>query len=205
MDKLFQQGLKDIEELGIRLVQHEDEFFELFKLVHQLQPKTYVQIGSFQGACEVVLSHACAEGATIISVDNGTEGRKNEDRIPAIEKTHEYLQGKGFDMRLVIGDSSDVEIVESVHNSLGWEDADFVYIDGGHAFNQTIDDWKNYKGRLVAIHDINPNNNGRKGLCTCIRSMFLSLIILMIFAKTKGKRTKALREDRSRILSLRLT
>jgi len=152
----FHEGLKDVADLGLRLVQHESEFLELFKRVHAIQPKTYVQIGSFQGACEIVLSRACAPGATIISVDNGTEGRKGEPRIPAIAKAHEFLQLKGFNMCFVEGDSSKDINIRTVNILLGRMKPDFVYIDGGHKFQQTMDDWNHYPAdKLVAIHDIN--------------------------------------------------
>lgn len=158
MKSKFDQGLQDCKDLGIRLVQHEDEFYELFKRVYAIQPKSYVQVGSFQGACEVVLSYACAEGATIISIDNGTEGRKGELRIPAIESTHEFLQSKGFNMFLIIGNSSDSGIIKATKQALIHKLPDFVYIDGGHLFQQTMDDWRNYDAnKLVAIHDINKN------------------------------------------------
>jgi len=159
---LFDEGLKEVKTLGIRLVQHEDEFYELFKKVHALQPKVYVQIGSFQGACEIVLSRACEEHAVIISIDNETAGRTGESRIPALQMSSSKLCANGFRAFVIQGNSEHKDTIQGIKNLLIGLEIDFLYIDGGHSFDQSLSDFNNYKGfvredGLIAIHDINEN------------------------------------------------
>lgn len=163
MKTLFNKGLEDIKTLGIRLVQHEDEFLWLFQKVYELRPKIYFQIGSFQGACEIVLSRACAENAIIVSIDNGTEGRKGEPRIDAVYESSNFLCHQGYRAFVIEGDSSDELIIKKAYGLLNEGNyPDFVYIDGGHSFAQVVKDHVNYRARpngMVAFHDINPNSN----------------------------------------------
>lgn len=160
MKTLFDKGLEDIKTLGIRLVQHEDEFLWLFEKVYELQPKIYFQIGSFQGACEIVLSRACADNAIIVSIDNGTEGRKGEERLEAVHRASEFLNQKDYRSFVIEGDSSDELTIKKAYGLLNEGIyPDFIYIDGGHSFAQAVKDHTNYRVRpngMVAFHDINP-------------------------------------------------
>lgn len=70
-----------------------------------------------------------------------------------LEAAHQDLAARGYDVRVIYGDSHDLAIIEKVRALGGF---DLVLIDGDHSPSGVRVDWENYgpMGRLVALHDI---------------------------------------------------
>lgn len=116
--------------------------------------KSYLEIGSKFGGSLKKIAEALPVGSRIISVDmpHGTKAW-NESRV-ALEGVWKELRAKGYDARVIWGNSQDKAIVEQV-KALGPFDS--ILLDADHRLPGVTADWNNYgpmATSMVAFHDI---------------------------------------------------
>ena|SRR5579864_785808 len=143
---------------GLTAIQIPEEINVLTKKLEKRQPRTLLEIGTYQGGTLFLFCMAAAPDATIISVD-----------IPA---GPEYIHGPSSDpellanfarpgqkLHLVQGDSHKPETLLKVRELLNRQMLDFLFIDGDHTYEGVRKDFSDYaqlvrpKG-LIALHDI---------------------------------------------------
>jgi predicted O-methyltransferase YrrM len=115
--------------------------------------KSYLEIGSKFGGSLWRIARALPRGSRIVSVDLPFGDMSFKVSQPVLEACVSHLQAKGYDARLIIGDSTDPEVVAKA-KELGPFDA--CLIDANHTEPYVRQDWANYGPmcRIVAFHDI---------------------------------------------------
>jgi len=130
--------------------QHPEELADFLALVKGA--KSVLEIGSRYGETLIAMSDVLHPGARIVSVElpEGPWGRSNS--LMALQGVINTLNEKGFDATLIVGDSTDHEVIDQV----GTETFDVVFIDGDHRYEGVMTDYENYGqlGKLVAFHDV---------------------------------------------------
>lgn len=131
---------------------HPEELAKLLSLAGR--SKSILEIGSRFGECLTLMACQMRKGK-IVSVDLPNVFPWGEDSEAALRANVESLGKAGFDAHLLLGDSTDPDIVASVHD-LG--PFDLVFIDGDHRYEGVRLDWLNYGclGKTVVFHDIVP-------------------------------------------------
>jgi predicted O-methyltransferase YrrM len=135
--------------MGVKFLQRKIEFLALMKVFDEKKPLKVLEIGSYQGGTLWFwLTHA-PRGAHIVSVD-----RKNE----AYRKMWQRWTPRGIQLDLVEGESGDAATIRRSAGLLQ-SGVDFLFIDGGHAYETAKQDWENYSallnpGGIAALHDI---------------------------------------------------
>lgn len=131
-------------------------YLELARFIEILQSenvRSYLEIGSKFGGSLWRVANALPKGSRIVSVDMPQGDGSFKESQPHLESCRDELAKRGYDMHLILSNSTDPRCVSSV-NALGPFDA--VFIDGGHDAATIKSDWENYGklGRIVAFHDI---------------------------------------------------
>ena len=157
----------EIEGCPVPVYQDEGELNRLLDLVRELKPKKILEIGSLHGGTLWYWMHT-APGAEIVSVDSGVQAF--DGRFEDIEYARKNLWGEwaketGCTLTQYRGDSRSRETVEGARQHAPF---DFVFIDGGHKYNEAMSDWQNYwpmlrEGGLLAMHDIAYSDNNVEG------------------------------------------
>lgn len=115
--------------------------------------RSYLEIGSKHGGSLWRVGRKLPKGSRIVSVDlpHGDDSFKESQK--SLEECIDALSKMGHDAYLLIGDSTDPEIVSDVTN-LG--PFDVCFIDANHTEPYVRKDWANYGplARIVAFHDI---------------------------------------------------
>lgn len=134
--------LQDLREL--------DFFIEVLK---RENVRSYLEIGSKHGGSLWRIARALPVGSRIVSVDLPHGDRSFKESQQPLEECVEALNKRGYDAYLLIGDSTDPQIIVDVAE-LGPFDA--CFIDANHTEPYVRADWKNYGplARIVAFHDI---------------------------------------------------
>ena len=157
----------EIEGCPVPVYQDEGELNRLLDLVRELKPKKILEIGSLHGGTLWYWMHA-APGAEIISVDSGVQafgGRFEDIEYARKNLWGEWARQTGCTLTQYRGDSRSRETVEGARQHAPF---DFVFIDGGHKYNEAMSDWQNYwpmlrEGGLLAMHDIAYSDNNVEG------------------------------------------
>jgi predicted O-methyltransferase YrrM len=120
-----------------------DVLIEVFKAASVW---SFLEIGSKFGSSLWRVARALPSGSRIVSVDLNTNG-------PSLGLCIAALREKGYDARLIAGNSMDVATIDKVRR-LGPFDA--LFIDGNHKLMYVESDWRNYgaMAKIVAFHDI---------------------------------------------------
>ncbi len=131
------------------LLQDRDEFNSFCQLLADENVKSYLEIGSFSGGSIELVAQVLPKGSRIVSVDKPWKSTKEHKLRDVLSR----LKQEGYDTHLIIGDSTDSKIIETVY-ALGPYDA--VFIDGDHRLAYVESDWKHYGviTRIVGFHDI---------------------------------------------------
>lgn len=116
--------------------------------------RSFLEIGSRYGETLYEFGRQMPESSRIVSVElpDGPWGRS--DSLETLYEVVDSLRIEfGHDTHLILGDSTDSEIIKQV-SDLG--PYDFVFIDGDHRYEGVKSDWENYgpMGKSVAFHDI---------------------------------------------------
>ncbi|MBI5882375.1 MAG: glycosyltransferase [Elusimicrobia bacterium] len=139
------------------------EIIRLVELLKARQPEVIVEIGTELGGTLFLFSRAAAKDALLVSVDlpgpffGGGEGY-SAARIPL----YRSIGLKGQTIRLVRSDSGSDRTLARVRELLGGRKADFLFIDGDHAYDAVRSDFERYsplvrEGGIIAFHDIVPD------------------------------------------------
>lgn len=129
---------------------HPEELAKLLQLASQA--KSILEVGSRYGEVLCLMAYQMRRGK-VVSVDLPNVAPWGEDSEGTLKANVESLRKNGFDAHLLLGDSTDPDIVASVHD-LG--PFDLVFIDGDHRYEGVRLDWLNYGplGKVVVLHDI---------------------------------------------------
>lgn len=144
----------------MKCMQNPYEIEELFHIVHEMQPKAVMEIGTAKGGALYLWLQAAHPDATVISLDlpdGEFGGGYPACRIPF----YQHFAGKQQNLQLIRGDSHSLTSLEEVNKALGNQQLDFLYIDGDHTYEGVKKDFELYsglvrKGGLIGLHDILP-------------------------------------------------
>lgn len=129
---------------------HPEELRRILELASQA--RSILEIGSRYGH---TLDLMCRTTITkrAVAVDLPGVFPWGEDSESELKKAVSGLRDDGYEVHLFIGDSTDLDIVDSV-KSLG--PFDLVFIDGDHRYQGVRTDFENYGhlGKTVVFHDI---------------------------------------------------
>lgn len=134
-------------------LQNEQEITELTQVFARNSVKSYLEIGSKFGGSLWRVGNSLPRGSRIVSVDLPHGDKSFKQSQPPLEECVDALRKRGYDVHLILGDSTNPKIVDRVH-ALGPFDA--VFIDANHTLPYVKRDWENYSkiARIVAMHDI---------------------------------------------------
>lgn len=115
--------------------------------------KSYLEIGSKHGGSLWRVANYLPKGSRIVSVDLPHGDGSFKETQASLEQCVGALVEKGYDAYLILGDSTNRDVVEQV-KALGPFDA--CFIDANHTMPFIKKDWQNYGSisKLVAFHDI---------------------------------------------------
>jgi predicted O-methyltransferase YrrM len=130
--------------------QNDAELASFVDLLKRENVQSYSEIGSKVGYSLWRVANALRKGSRIVSVDLPHGDRSTQRHLEACRAE---LENRGYDIRLILGDSTKPDVVESVRK-LGPFDA--CFIDANHTLPYVTADWNNYgpMARIVAFHDI---------------------------------------------------
>jgi cephalosporin hydroxylase len=128
------------------------EIEEFVQLMKDNNIKSYLEIGSMYGGSLWLVSRIMPKGSRIVSVDLPAPGKIQATQ--SLQDCIQHLRRDGFDVHLIVGDSTDQKIVNKAQ-ALGPFDAGLI--DANHTLAYVTKDWENYGPmcNMVAFHDIN--------------------------------------------------
>lgn len=135
------------------ILQNPWEIDEFCRLVEAERITSYLEIGSKFGGSLWRVVNAMESGGRVVAVDLPHGDTSFKESLPPLEDCCAQLRKRGYNVRLIIGDSTDPAVVAQV-TRLG--PFDLVFIDANHTEPFVRKDWANYGplGRIVAFHDI---------------------------------------------------
>jgi cephalosporin hydroxylase len=129
------------------------------QFLEKLQPHNLVEVGTREGGSLFMLSRILPPGSTIISVDlpGMAWGRKESGTCK--QRIAERLRADGFTVHLVERDSSLPETAAEVTRLLDGAPIEALFLDGDHAFDGVLADFRNYQPLMkenapIIFHDI---------------------------------------------------
>lgn len=132
----------------VQIIQEEVEFAQLLGLYRKREPKRVLEVGTYTGGTFFHWLQNAPSGATVVSVD------LYED----VDNSDMYTNwcAPGVMSVVIRGDSRDEKTLEAARV---FEPYDWIFIDGGHRYEEVSADWENYRpmaapGAVVAFHDI---------------------------------------------------
>jgi len=136
---------------GAYVAQQPEEFRRWTESVRALKPQVYLEIGSLNGGTLLLIVSALDPGATIIVLDLAVR--------PKLAAVLTQLRARGFDVHLLLGDSTGPEVSGKLADILLGRWVDAAFIDGDHAFACVISDYRLClklirTGGLMGFHDI---------------------------------------------------
>jgi predicted O-methyltransferase YrrM len=144
-----------------RPFQNKTELHRFVARVHELMPRTILEIGTARGGTLILLSTVAAPNAELVSID-----------LPAGLYGGGYPRWKGYlyrrlmgeeqTLHLIRGDSHEARTFEKAREALGGKPVDLLFIDGDHSYGGARHDFFRYRsllrpGGLIAFHDILEN------------------------------------------------
>lgn len=137
----------------LTLLQVEEEIDRFIDILQRENVRSFLEIGSKFGESLKRVALAMPRDSRIVAVDmpGGTRAWRESEK--ALTNTISELRGKGYDARVIWGDSTAPDVIERVR-AIGPYDA--IFIDANHTLPYVTKDWGNYgpMGRIVAFHDI---------------------------------------------------
>jgi cephalosporin hydroxylase len=115
--------------------------------------RSYLEIGSKFGGSLWRIANALPTGSRIVAVDLPHGDQSFKVSLPPLQECISALVQKGYDARLIVGDSTDPAIIEEVRKLAPF---DACFVDANHTVPYVRKDWANYGPmcRLMAFHDI---------------------------------------------------
>lgn len=139
--------------MDVQALQHEGEIKTLCDIIRREGVQSYLEIGSKFGGSLWRVANAMPKGSRIVSVDLPSGTKVWPQSKKSLTDCVNELNRRGYDARIIWGDSTAPEVIEQV-TALGPFDA--ALIDGNHTLPFVTKDFANYGPlcRLVAFHDI---------------------------------------------------
>jgi len=133
--------------------QNEDELSQFIDLIKERVTTSYLEIGARHGDTFHEVVRAMPKGSRATAVDLGGGAWGSLKSIPFLKAAADALRSEGYDVTLIFGDSTDMEIVRAVADCGRY---DVALIDGDHRYCGVKADWLNYgpMANVVAFHDI---------------------------------------------------
>lgn len=143
---------------GESAVQIEYELDSFLNLIKRYGAKSYLEVGVGRGDTFHAVVSALPIGSRAVAVDLPAARWGFADGKHYLDRAIDDLRDKGYDVRLIEGDSKDIDIIEKAHDVGPF---DIVFIDGDHSYDGVKSDWDNYGhlGEIVAFHDISYEKN----------------------------------------------
>jgi predicted O-methyltransferase YrrM len=135
----------------VPIFQWEAEFSELLLIYKERKPKRVLEIGTYHGGTLYHWLQKATRGTIVVSLDSYAVGVDNR-----------HLYGDwvkpGTELHVLEGDSRKMTTLREVKQ---WAPYDWIFIDGGHFYEEVEADWRNYRpmcreGGVVIFHDILP-------------------------------------------------
>lgn len=130
--------------------------FELDRFIALLQQRNvtrYLEIGARYGDTFYDVMRALPKGSTGVCVDLPGNVWGSAGTLPYLKQACEDLRVLGYDITLIIGDSTDSDVIERIREH---EHFDAALLDGDHRYQGIKTDFENYSPLcgMVALHDI---------------------------------------------------
>jgi predicted O-methyltransferase YrrM len=135
------------------ILQRESELHAFMGILAKEHCRSYLEIGSKFGGSLWRIANSLPKGARVVSVDLPHGDKSFKESQQHLEECVAALEKRGYDAHLILGDSTDGQIIEQVY-SLGPFDA--AFIDANHTEPFVRADFANYSqvAKLIAFHDI---------------------------------------------------
>lgn len=126
------------------------EVSRLCERLNKLKPKVIVEIGVEYGGTLAIWSEFATDDALYIGVDIDVNVLKNK------------FQNRNQTIKFIIGDTRLDKTFDKVKDALAGREIDFLFIDGGHHYDEVKNDFQRFsplvrKGGIIAFHDIDVN------------------------------------------------
>lgn len=166
-------------------LQNREEFTRFIEILRAEDVRSYLEIGSKYGGTLHWVAGALRANPCRLTVVDLPQG--NAGTLPHLHEAVDACRELGHDVKLLIGDSTDPEVIEHVRDRGPY---DAVFIDGNHTLPFVMSDWNTYgpMARIVAFHDIGwrmtPERKGK---------MPIEVPLLWDEIKAQGWRTQEIR------------
>ncbi len=143
--------------------EHAGEVDLLSAIAKMERVNSYLEIGVRYGISFAKIGEALPEGSLMVAVDMPGGEWGQEGSAFELNKVANRLRARGHEVHVILGDSTDPEIVAQVQKiSDAWMGTDspprfgLCYIDGDHRYEGVRADFVNYQAmcRIVAFDDI---------------------------------------------------
>ncbi len=126
------------------------EVSRLCERLNTLKPKVILEIGVEYGGTMAIWSEFAADDALYVGVDIDVHILKNK------------FKSKNQTFKFIIGDTRLDKTFDKVKEALAGREIDFLFIDGGHHYDEVKNDYDRFsplvrKGGIIALHDIHTN------------------------------------------------
>lgn len=147
------------------------ELMAIVSIVADIQPKTVLEIGTFDGNTTLQVALNCQEDAVIHTIDLPND--PTETAMPVWTADLKYALDKAKHIRKYVGTAMEANIVQHFGDSTAYDFSkftdqgliDFCFIDGGHSYDCVKSDTENTfkhlsKNGVVLWHDFAPTCPG---------------------------------------------
>lgn len=139
---------------GQRLAQSEYELRTLIQKLRENECRSWLEVGARHGDTFYEVVTSLPKGSKAVAVDLPEAAWGKTGSQTSLEKCCDELRLLGYEVDLVLGDSTSADVIEKV-KALGHFDA--VLLDGDHRYDGIKSDWLNYHeiaDKMVIFHDI---------------------------------------------------
>lgn len=124
------------------------EVSRLCERLDKLKPKVILEIGVEYGGTMAIWSEFADDDALYVGVDIDVHILRNK------------FQNRNQTFKLIIGNTLLDKTYDKVKEALAGREVDFLFIDGGHHYEEVKNDYERFsplvrKGGIIALHDIN--------------------------------------------------
>jgi predicted O-methyltransferase YrrM len=129
------------------------EIKSFLEVVHDLSPRTLLEIGTGLGGTTLLLAQVAAPDAIVVTIDLPTG--------PSPQRLLDAALRPGQKIYVLRRDSHQSETVAKVRSIIESEQLDLLFIDGDHSYDGVQEDFRLYSslvrgGGWIAFHDIVP-------------------------------------------------
>lgn len=135
-------------------VQDIAELEAFVRFVREQNVRRYLEIGSKYGGSLWHITRAMPQGSLAVAIDLPFQSDfKRPVSEPYLQQSVSELRAKGYDVHLILGDSTSETVVEAARQHAPF---DLCLIDANHTEAFCRADWANYgpMSKIVAFHDI---------------------------------------------------